>query len=112
MIDETAKELLEIMKEEIPEKKIAEYFLWMGKEERKITKIGYVKDIDSNHKNEFFEEIFKDENEKIVDIRFLKKEPSQKELEEMSEYWWALQIRFKKRVDPIFILLNENYCQN
>ena len=105
MIDKTSKEIIKRMKKAISEKTTAEYFLSMGKEERKITTIGNVKDIDSKYKNEFFEEIFKDENETIVDIRIFEKEPSGKELNEMSEYWNALQIHFKKRVEPIFIMM-------
>ena len=104
MKNEIAKEITQIMKEAISEKTIAEYFLSLGKQERKLRKIGHVKDIDSNHKNDIFDEIYVDENEKIVDIRLFEEKPSEKELEKMSEYWWALQMHFKKRVEPVFII--------
>ncbi|WP_407424193.1 hypothetical protein [Methanobrevibacter sp.] len=104
MINDTAIEITKIMKEAIPEKTIAQYFLSLGKEERTLTKIGQVKDIDSDHKNELFDGIFKDQNEIIVDIRLLEEKPSEKELEKMSEYWWALQLHFRKRVEPVFII--------
>ena len=104
MINDTAIEITKIMKEAIPEKTIAQYFLSLGKEERTLTKIGQVKDIDSDHKNELFDGIFKDQNEVIVDIRLLEEKPSEKELEKMSEYWWALQLHFRKRVEPVFII--------
>lgn len=104
MINETAKEITKIMKETISEKTIAQYFLSLGEEERTLTKIGMVKDINSNHKNDLFDGIFKDQNEIIVDIRLLEDKPSEKELEKMSEYWHALQLHFRKRVEPVFII--------
>ena len=56
------------------------------------------------YKNELFDGIFKDQNEIIVDIRLLEEKPSEKELEKMSEYWWALQLHFRKRVEPVVII--------
>ena len=108
MINETAKEITQIMKEAIPEETIAQYFLSLGEEERTLTRIGYVKDIDSNHKNDLFDGIFKDQNEIIVDIRLLEEKPSEKDLEKMSEYWQALQMHFKKIVEPVFIITGRN----
>ena len=112
MTEDFKKEIFQLLKESFSEKIIAEHLLSLGKQERKITKIGHVNDIDSDHKNDFFEEIYKDENEKIIDIRLSEKEPSQKELEEMSEYWLALQKHFKRRVEPVFIITGETLIQN
>lgn len=107
MINELAKEITDIMKDAIPQKSIAESLLKMENPDKKLTTIGHIDEIDSEHKNEFFEEIFMDENGNIIDLRILKCNPTLNELEEMAEYWDELQIHFKKKVKPYFLIADD-----
>ena len=92
------------------EKDMMEFFLNPDMEDEKnrktVTPIGRTDDIDSQCRNEFFEEIFEDENGVIIDLRLYTREPTPEELIEISKYWVELKITFSKPVKPIFIIKN------
>ncbi|WP_407379934.1 hypothetical protein [Methanobrevibacter sp.] len=104
MTDELMKQMIDTMKNAIPEKKIVEFYLGLENPDIKLKSIGKNEEIKSKFKNEFFDEIYVDENEIILDLRIFEEDPSQKELEEMSEYWDELQKHFKKIVQPCFVI--------
>ena len=104
-INPTTKEIIDIMKNGMGEKIIVEFFLSLNKdEEQKVTSIGYVKDMESEYKNEFFDEIYEDENGCIVDIRIYENKPTNEEMFNLAEYWNELHFKFKKEVIPHFVI--------
>ena len=104
MIDELSKKIIEIMKNVMPEKSIVEFYIDMENNEKTVKSIGHNKDIQSNFKNEFFDEIYEDEHGTIVDVRIYKEEPTPEKIFEMDEYWIELQKRFGRPVEPYFII--------
>ena len=104
-IDPTTKEIIDIMKNGMGEKIIVEFFLNNYKDkEAKVTPIGYVKDMESEYKNEFFDEIYEDENGCIIDLRIYENKPTDEEMFNLSEYWSELHFKFKKEVLPYFVI--------
>ena len=102
------KEFSEILKKAYTEKTIIETYLRLQGIDSTIRSIGYVKDIDCNYKNEFFEEIYEDENGNIIDLRLFQITPSSQDVENMTEYWIKLQETYKKNVEPIFIIAEKD----
>ena len=95
------KEMYDMMKRHISEKEIIESLL-TDDESKKVKPIGFVRDIDSNYKNEFFDEIFEDEEGNIIDVRLYFKRPGYDDVINMQEYWIALQKTYNKTVIPFF----------
>ena len=104
-IDPTTKEIIDVMKNGMGEKMIVEYFIGLNSDsEVKLTSIGYVKDMKSEYKNEFFDEIYEDENGRSIDLRIYENKPTDEEMFNLSEYWSELQFKFKKEVMPYFVI--------
>ena len=101
------KKMIEIYRQSKEEKIFAEYFLNMQKENKKLKVIGHVKDINSKFKNEFFEDIYEDENGVIYDIRIFETTPPQSVTDDLTEYWLTLECTFNKPVEPIYIILGD-----
>ena len=94
----------------IPEKTIIEFLINMTNDEnikKSIEKIGDASDIDSDYKNEIFDEIFIDENGFILDVRIYYVRPSDEEIINMAEYWLILEKTFNRKVQPVFIVSGE-----
>ena len=66
----------------------------------KLTTIGFVDEIDSEFKNNIFDEIIVDEKDFIIDVRIFPCKTSQEEIDNLSEYWIKLIKKFKKEVRP------------
>lgn len=97
------KEMYDMMKRHISEKEIIESLL-TDDGSKKVKPIGFVRDIDSNYKNEFFDEIFEDEEGNIIDVRLYFKRPGYDDVINMHEYWIALQKTYNKTVIPVFVV--------
>ena len=102
--DSHIKNITKSMKISKSEKEIIEFFLNNLNIEKKLSPIGNVKDIESEFKNDVFDIIFEDENGVIIDVRMCDKKPTVNEMDNYSQYWIELRNKYKKFVQPYFIL--------
>ena len=100
-------ESLKKFKKVLPEKEIMEVVLDEYFPIKKLTTIGFVDEIDCEFKNDIFDEIVVDENDFIIDIRIYPTEPSQEEIDNLSQYWIKLIKKFNRYVKPCICIVEE-----
>ena len=98
--DAMRTQILKNFKNSLGEKTAIEILLENEGISKNLKHIGNAADIDSDFKNNIFEEIFEDENGHIIDLRLCYEAPDPIELEKMNEYWTILTKTFKKPVEP------------
>ena len=101
---EHMKNIIRIMSVSIGERKLMGYFLDKPEKDPSVKSIGFVDEINSEYRNEFFKEIYEDENGFIIDVRFFDTHPSGEEMENIIGYWMKLHEKFKKPVKPVLIV--------
>ena len=101
------EEMLKILKNSVDEKTIMQSLLLIDDTTTDLTRIGDVSEIDCDEKNEFFDGIYVDEKDTIIDLRIYEKKPDEDQINKLENYWRKLNEKINKAICPIIIVYGE-----